>query len=79
MNIKRKKEIMLIMKNVVKDSKGSFTIQELKEKIYKNLNCRNFNNDSENIEEVNSFIKKMKNNKRLFKYNDDDERYFYVH
>lgn len=79
MNIKRRKEIMLIMKNVMKGSRGSFTIKELKEEIYKNLNCRNFNNDSENIEEVNSFIKKMKNNKRLFKYNDNDEHYFYVH
>lgn len=79
MNINKKKEMILIINRIVKNQRGSFTIEEIKQKIYKKLECRNFNNVSENIDEVNSFIKKMKNDQKLFKYNDSDERYFYVH
>lgn len=79
MDMNEKKAIILIMQKVVKNSKGSFTIKELKERIHKNLNCRNFNNISENIDEVNSFINKMKSENRLFKYKEEDTRYFFVH
>ena len=79
MNINKKKEMILIINRIVKNQRGSFTIEEIKQKIHKKLECRNFNNVSENIDEVNRFIKKMKNDQKLFKYNDSDERYFYVH
>lgn len=79
MNINKKKEIILIMNGIVKNERGSFTIEEIKQKIYKKLECRNFRDVSENDREVNSFINKMKTSKKLFKYNDSDDRYFYVH
>ena len=79
MDINEKKEIILIMQKVVKNSRGSFTIKELKERIHKNLKIKNFRNVSENIDEVNSFIKKLKVNEKLFQYNKNDEKYFYIH
>lgn len=79
MEINKKKEVILIINKIVKNQKGNFTISELKEKIHRKLECKNFNNVKENNEEIEGFIKKLKVNKKLFKYNDSDERYFYVH
>lgn len=79
MDINKKKEILLIMDRIVKNMRGSFTIDGLKEKIHNRLKCRNFKNVSENNKEIESFINKMKTNKKLFKYNDRDDQYFYVH
>ena len=79
MEINKKKEVILIINKIVKSKKGNFTIAELKEKIHHKLECRNFKNVTENNVEIDSFVNKMKDNKKLFKYNDSDEKYFYVH
>lgn len=79
MEINKKKEVILIINKIVKSKKGNFTIAELKEKIHHKLECRNFKNVKENNEEIEEFIEKLKVNKKLFKYNENDEKYFYVH
>ena len=79
MDINKKKEILLITDRIVKNERGSFTIDGLKEKIHNRLKCRNFKNVSENNKEIESFINRMKTDKKLFKYNEQDNRYFYVH
>lgn len=79
MNINKKKEIISIMNGIVKNERGSFTIEGLKKKIRNKLECRNFKNVTENNVDIDSFVNKMKDNKKLFKYNDSDEKYFYVH
>ena len=79
MEINKKKEIILIMNRIVKNERGSFTISGLKEKIHRKLECKNFKNITENNEEIEGFIKKLKINKKLFKYNNSDDKYFYVH
>ena len=67
------------MNRIVKNERGSFTISGLKEKIHRKLECKNFKSITENNEEIEGFIKKLKINKKLFKYNDSDDKYFYVH
>ena len=59
MNIKRKKRIILVIKGVVKEKRGSFTLEELKEKMNVTLKHRNFNDIKENEREVEEFVKKM--------------------
>ena len=42
------------------------------------LKHKNFNNVFENEKEVEEFVKKMQREKRLFKYNESDTKYFFV-
>lgn len=79
MDIKRKKMIILVIKGVVKEKKGSFTIEELKRSMNMKLKHRNFNNILENEREVEEFVKKMQREKRLFRYKETDSKYFFVH
>ncbi len=79
MDIKRKKRIILVIKGVVKEKKGSFTIEELKRNMNMKLKHRNFNNVLENEREVEEFVKKMQREKRLFRYKESDSKYFFVH
>ena len=79
MDIKRKKMIILVIKGVVKEKKGSFTIEELKKSMNMKLKHRNFNNILENEREVEEFVKKMQREKRLFRYKETDSKYFFVH
>ena len=78
MDIKRKKRIIVVIKGVIKGQRGSFTIGQLKEKMNVTLRNRNFVNDFENEKEISEFIKKIQREKRLFKYDEDDNRYFFV-
>lgn len=79
MDIKRKKRIILVIKGVVKEKEGSFTIEELKRSMNMKLKHRNFNNVLENEREVEEFVKKMQREKRLFRYKESDSKYFFVH
>ena len=75
----KKKRIILVIKGVVKEKKGSFTIEELKRSMNMKLKHRNFNNVLENEREVEEFVKKMQREKRLFRYKESDSKYFFVH
>lgn len=79
MDIKRKKMIILVIKGVVKEKKGSFTLEELKRSMNVKLKHRNFNNVFENEREVEEFVKKMQREERLFRYKETDSKYFFVH
>ena len=79
MDIKRKKMIILVIKGVVKEKKGSFTLEELKRSMNVKLKHRNFNNVFENEREVEEFVKKMQREKKLFRYKETDSKYFFVH
>ena len=71
--------IILVIKGVVKEKKGSFAIEELKRSMNMKLKHRNFNNILENEREVEEFVKKMQREKRLFRYKETDSKYFFVH
>lgn len=43
------------------------------------LKHRNFNDIKENEREVEEFVKKMQREKKLFRYNESDSKYFFVH
>ena len=79
MDIKRKKRIIVVIKGVIKGQKGSFTIGQLKEKMNVTLKHRNFNDIKENERQVEEFVKKMQREKKLFRYNESDSKYFFVH
>lgn len=78
MDIEKKKRMIVVIKGVIKGQRGSFTIGQLKEKMNVTLRHRNFVNDFENEKEISEFIKKIQREKRLFKYDKDDNRYFFV-
>lgn len=78
MDIEKKKRMIVVIKGVIKGQRGSFTIGQLKEKMNVTLRHRNFVNDFENEKEISEFIKKIQREKRLFKYDEDDNRYFFV-
>ena len=79
MDIKRKKRIIVVIKGVIKGQRGSFTIGQLKKKMNITLKHRNFNDIKENEREVEEFVKKMQREKKLFRYNESDSKYFFVH
>ena len=78
-DIEKKKRMLIVIKSVVKRQRGSFSLEKLKDKMNSKLKHRNFVNDLENKREIGEFINKMKSEKKLFKYHEEDTKYFYVH
>ena len=79
MDIEKKKKMLVVIKSVVRKKRGSFTLKELKEEMSSILRYKNFNNAFENEKEICEFLNKIKSEKRLFKYKEEDMRYFFVH
>ena len=79
MDIKRKKRILLIISSITKTQRGSISIEELKNKMKVTLRNKNFNDNNEVDYEVEKFVEKMQKEKRLFQYNEGDNKYFVVH
>ena len=79
MDIEKKKRMLVVIKSVVRKKRGSFTLKELKEEMSSILRYKNFNNSFENEREISEFIRKIQSEKKLFKYHEDDTRYFFVH
>lgn len=79
MDIEKKKKMLVVIKSVVRKKRGSFTLKELKEEMSSILRYKNFNNSFENEIEISEFIRKIQSEKKLFKYHEDDTRYFFVH
>lgn len=79
MDIKRKKRMLVVIKSVVRKKQGSFTIKELKKEMSSILRYKNFDNDIENEQEICEFIRKIQSEKKLFKYKEEDTKYFFVH
>lgn len=79
MDIEKKKRMLIVIKSVVKRQRGSFSLEKLKDEMSLKLKHRNFVNDLENEREICEFIRKIQSEKKLFKYHEEDTRYFYVH
>ena len=79
MDIEKKKRMLVVIKSVVRKKRGSFTLKELKEEMSSILRYKNFNNSFENEREISEFIRKIQCEKKLFKYHEEDTKYFYVH
>ena len=71
--------MLVVIKSVVRKKQGSFTIKELKKEMSSILRYKNFDNDIENEKEICEFIRKIQSEKRLFKYKEEDTKYFFVH
>lgn len=79
MDIERKKRMIIVIRSVIRRQKGSFSLEKLKSEMNLKLRHRNFVNDFENEREISEFIRKIQSEKKLFKYHEEDTRYFFVH
>ena len=79
MDVKRKKKIILIISSVTKTQRGSISLEELKNKMKVTLRNKNFSDANEVDYEVEKFVEEMQKEKRLFQYNEGDNKYFVVH
>jgi hypothetical protein len=71
--------IRKIMKDTISSKKGSFSIEEIRIEIIKSLKKNNFSNKIQNEEITNEYLDNLIINKKLFRYSESDNEYFYIH
>lgn len=71
--------IRKIMKDTISSKKGSFSIEEIRIEIIKSLKKNNFSNKIQNEEITNEYLDNLIINKKLFRYSENDSKYFYIH
>ena len=62
----------------ITSKKGSFKIEEVKKEIRLKLNQKNIYNKS-NEKIINNYFDDLLISKKLFKYEDNSDEYFYIH
>ena len=67
------------MKDTISSKKGSFSIEEIRIEIIKSLKKNNFSNKIQNEEITNEYLDNLIINKKLFRYSESDNEYFYIH
>ena len=72
------KRIRCIINKSITSKKGSFKIEEVKEEIRLKLNQKNIY-DKSNEKIINNCFDDLLISKKLFKYEDNIDEYFYIH
>ena len=72
------KRIRGIITKSITSKKGSFKIEEVKEEIRLKLNQKNIY-DKSNEKIINNYFDDLLISKKLFKYEDNIDEYFYIH
>jgi len=72
------KRIRGIITKSITSKKGSFKIEEVKKEIRLKLNQKNIYNKS-NEKIINNYFDDLLISKKLFKYEDNSDEYFYIH
>lgn len=72
------KRIRGIITKSITSKKGSFKIEEVKEEIRLKLNQKNIY-DKSNEKIINNYFDDLFVSKKLFKYEDNSDEYFYIH
>lgn len=72
------KRIRCIINNTIVSKKGSFSIEEVKKEIRLKLNQKNIY-DKSNEKIINNYFDDLLISKKLFKYEDNIDEYFYIH
>ena len=71
--------IRKIMKDTISSKKGSFSIEEIRIEIIKSLKKNNFSNKIQNEKITNEYLDNLLIAKKLFRYSESDNEYFYIH
>ena len=71
--------IRKIMKDTISSKKGSFSIEEIRIEIIKSLKKNNFSNKIQNEKITNDYLDNLLIAKKLFRYSESDNEYFYIH
>ena len=71
--------IRKIMKDTISSKKGSFSIEEIRIEIIKSLKKNNFSNKIQNEKITNEYRDNLLIAKKLFRYSESDNEYFYIH
>lgn len=73
------KKIRGIINNIITSKKGSFSIEEIRIEIIKSLKKNNFSNKIQNEKITNEYLDNLLIAKKLFRYSESDNEYFYIH
>lgn len=71
--------IRKIMKDTISSKKGSFSIEEIRIEIIKSLKKNNFSNKIQNEKITNEYLDNLLIAKKLFRYSESDNEYFYIY
>ena len=71
--------IRKIMKDTISSKKVSFSIEEIRIEIIKSLKKNNFSNKIQNEKITNEYLDNLLIAKKLFRYSESDNEYFYIH
>ena len=62
-----------------KTIKGGFSIEEIRKEMIRSLNKNNFSDKVKNEKVTNEYLDNLIINKKLFRYSESDNEYFYIH
>lgn len=73
------RKIRMIIKETIGSKKGSFSIEEIRKEMNISLNRNNFRDKAKNEKLTNEYLDNLIINKKLFRYSENDNEYFYIH
>lgn len=73
------RKIRMIIKETIASKKGSFSIEEIRKEMNISLNRNNFRDKAKNEKLTNEYLDNLIINKKLFRYSERDNEYFYIH
>ncbi len=73
------KTIRKIMRDTIASKKGGFSIEEIRKEMIRSLNKNNFSDKVKNEKVTNEYLDNLIINKKLFRYSESDNEYFYIH
>ena len=73
------RKIRMIIKEIIASKKGSFSIEEIRKEMNISLNRNNFRDKAKNEKLTNEYLDNLIINKKLFRYSENDNEYFYIH
>lgn len=73
------KKIRGIINNIITSKKGSFSIENIKKEMALSLKENNFSDKAKNEKLTNEYLDNLIINKKLFRYSESDNEYFYIH
>ena len=73
------KRIKMIIRNTITSKRGSFSMEQIRKEISLSLKEKNFNDEVKNKKITSEYLKNLINDKKLFRYEETDNEYFYIH
>lgn len=73
------KKIRMIIRNTITSKQGSFSMEQIRKEIVLSLKEKNFNDEEKNKKITSEYLNNLINDKKLFRYEESDNEYFYIH